>query len=105
MFCNPHFSNDSLWTSRLPKLVFVQMENVNGNINVKAPGMADLEIDATDLEYKQENEISSKMQDVYIKLILCGKPYDEWFSTFLKGMQIEKLSKPEQRFRIFTRRL
>ena len=65
------------------------MENVNGNINVKAPGMADLEINARDLQYKEENEIASKMQDVYIKLILCGKVYDEWFSTFLKGMQFQ----------------
>ena len=96
MLNNPHFSNDSLWTSRLPKLVFVQMDNVDGNINVKAPGMADLEIDATDLQYTKENEISSKMQDVYIKLILCGKVYDEWFSTFLKGMLIQ--STPNQSY-------
>ena len=74
-----------MWANRLPKLVFVEMKKVDGNICVKAPGMDDLVIDAKDLEYEKSREISSKMQDVHIKLILCGEVYDEWFSTYLKG--------------------
>lgn len=61
------------------------MIKINGNICVKAPGMDDLIIDAKDLEYEKSREISSKMQDVHIKLVLCGDVYDEWFSTYLKG--------------------
>ena len=83
-----NFSNDSMWANRLPKLVFVDMMKVDGNIVVKAPGMNDLVIDAKDLEYEKSREISSKMQDVHIKLILCGDVYDEWFSTYLKGTRL-----------------
>ena len=61
------------------------MIKVDGIVVVKAPGMTDLQINPKDLEYNKSKEITSKMQDVYIKLILCGEVYDEWFSTFLKG--------------------
>ena len=77
-----------MWANRLPKLVFVEMTKVNGSICVKAPGMDDLVINDKDLEYEKSKEISSKMQDVHIKLILCGDVYDEWFSSYLKGMKI-----------------
>ena len=77
-----------MWANRLPKLVFVEMIKINGSICVKAPGMDDLLINDKDLEYEKSKEISSKMQDVHIKLILCGDVYDEWFSTYLKGMKI-----------------
>ena len=77
-----------MWANRLPKLVFVEMIKINGSICVKAPGMDDLLINDKDLEYEKSKEISSKMQDVHIKLILCGDVYDEWFSTYLKGRQI-----------------
>ena len=77
-----------MWANRLPKLVFVEMTKINGSICVKAPGMDDLLINDKDLEYEKSKEISSKMQDVHIKLILCGDVYDEWFSTYLKGMKI-----------------
>lgn len=77
-----------MWANRLPKLVFVEMMKVDGNVCVKAPGMNDLIIDAKDLEYEKSREISSKMQDLHIKLVLCGDIYDEWFSTYLKGRRM-----------------
>ena len=86
-FSNFDFSHEAIWASRLPKLVFVQMISVDGKIYLKAPGMNDLMIDSKDLQYDTSKEICSKMFDVNIKLILCGKVYDEWFSTYLKGMQ------------------
>ena len=49
--------------------------------------MNDLIINPKDLEYDTSKEICSKMFDVNIKLILCGKLYDEWLSTYLKGIQ------------------
>ena len=76
-----------MWANRLPKLVFVEMTKINDKICVKAPGMDDLIIDKKDLEYDKSREISSKMQDVFIKLILCGDVYDQWFSTYLKGIK------------------
>jgi hypothetical protein len=60
---------------------------VDGKIYLKAPNMNDLMVSPKDLEYDTSKEICSKMFDVDIKLILCGKAYDEWFSTYLKGMQ------------------
>ena len=77
-----------MWANRLPKLVFIEMIKINGSICVKAPGMDDLVINNKDLEYEKSKEISSKMQDVHIKLILCGDVYDEWFSTYLKGRKM-----------------
>ena len=77
-----------MWANRLPKLVFIEMIKINGIICVKAPGMDDLVINDKDLEYEKSKEISSKMQDVLIKLILCGDVYDEWFSTYLKGRKM-----------------
>ena len=77
-----------MWANRLPKLVFIEMIKINGSICVRAPGMDDLVINDKDLEYDKSKEISSKMQDVHIKLILCGDVYDEWFSTYLKGRKI-----------------
>ena len=52
---------------------------------LKAPGMDDLTIDPKDLEYEKSREFTSKMQEVDIKLIFCGKVYDEWLSNFLLG--------------------
>ena len=47
--------------------------------------MDDLTIDPKDLEYEKSREFTSKMQEVDIKLIFCGKVYDEWLSNFLLG--------------------
>ena len=84
-----------MWANRLPKLVFIEMTKINGSICVKAPGMDDLVINNKDLEYEKSKEISSKMQDVHIKLILCGDIYDEWFSTYLKGMKMHLIQYTE----------
>ena len=76
------------------------MIKIEGNICVKAPGMDDLIIDAKDLEYEKSREISSKMQDVHIKLVLCGEVYDEWFSTYLKGKNVNLYSNNGSRISI-----
>ena len=76
------------------------MIKIEGNICVKAPGMDDLIIDAKDLEYEKSREISSKMQDVHIKLVLCGEVYDEWFSTYLKGRNVDLYSNNGSRISI-----
>ena len=76
------------------------MIKIEGNICVKAPGMDDLIIDAKDLEYEKSREISSKMQDVHIKLVLCGEVYDEWFSTYLKGSNVNLYSNNGSRISI-----
>ena len=57
----------------------------DGRTCLKAPGMDDLTIDPKDLEYEKSREFTSKMQEVDIKLIFCGKVYDEWLSNFLLG--------------------
>ena len=83
--CLSIFSGELLWTKHHPRLVLVQMVVEDGITCLKAPGMDDLTIDPKDLEYEKSREFTSKMQEVDIKLIFCGKVYDEWLSNFLLG--------------------
>ena len=70
-------------------MVLIQILKANGLLYLKAPGMTDLQIASKDLEYEKTKEISSKVIDVNVKIIVCGKVYDEWVSTFLIGKYVK----------------
>ena len=72
-------------------MVLIQILKANGLLYLKAPGMTDLQIASKDLEYEKTKEISSKVIDVNVKIIVCGKVYDEWVSTFLIGKYVNKI--------------
>ena len=61
------------------------MVETSGVLWLRAPGMEDLRIESNDLEFDSTREIFSRMIDVDVKVLLCGKVYDQWVSAFLTG--------------------